>query len=89
VGHWLELRLIGRKSNRDGIGAWIHVVSESGEQWNRVTTSVGYGCSSDRIVHFGLGKDSVAKIIDIDWPSGTKQRLENTRTNRFLTIEER
>lgn len=89
VGHWLELRLIGRKSNRDGIGAWIHVVSESGEQWNRVTTSVGYGCSSDRIVHFGLGKDSVAKIIDIDWPSGTKQRLENIRTDRFLTIEER
>jgi len=42
AGHWIQLRLVGKKSNRDGIGAWIHVVTESVEQWNRVTTSVGY-----------------------------------------------
>ncbi|MDQ2899858.1 MAG: FG-GAP-like repeat-containing protein, partial [Acidobacteriota bacterium] len=54
AGNWIDFRLIGHKSNRDGIGAWLHVTSESGEQWNRVTTSVGYGCSSDRVVHFGL-----------------------------------
>jgi len=89
AGHWIQLRLVGRKSNRDGIGAWVHVVAESGEQWNRVTTSVGYGCSSDRLVHFGLGKDSVIKTIEIDWPSGIKQRLEDIRADRFLTIEER
>jgi enediyne biosynthesis protein E4 len=89
AGHWSQLRLAGRKSNRDGIGAWIHVVTESGEQWNRVTTSVGYGCSSDRLAHFGLGKDSVVKTMEIDWPSGIKQRLENIQADRFLTIEER
>jgi enediyne biosynthesis protein E4 len=88
AGHWLELQLVGRKSNRDGIGAWIHVVSDSGEQWNRVTTSVGYGCSSDRIVHFGLGKESVAKVITIEWPSGAKQRLDNVQADRLVTVEE-
>jgi len=89
TGHWIQLRLVGRKSNRDGIGAWIHLVTESGEQWNRVTTSVGYGCSSDRIAHFGLGSDSVVKAIAVDWPSGTRQRLENIQADRLLTIEEK
>ncbi|HYK88201.1 MAG TPA: FG-GAP-like repeat-containing protein [Acidobacteriota bacterium] len=88
-GHWIQLRLVGTKSNRDGIGAWIHIVTESGDQWNRVTTSVGYGSSSDRVVHFGLGNESVIKTISIDWPSGIRQRLENVQADRFLTIEER
>src|SRR5262249_16630214 len=53
--HWLAMRLKGRRSNRDGIGAWIHVVGLAGhEQWNRVTTAVGYGSSSDRTVYFGM-----------------------------------
>jgi hypothetical protein len=85
TGHWLDVRLAGRESNRDGIGAWIHVVTNSGEQWNRVTTSVGYGCSSDKTVHFGLGKESIAKVVTIDWPSGKKQRLENIPGDRTLS----
>ncbi len=89
AGHWIELRLIGKRCNRDGIGAWIHLVTASGEQWNRVTTSVGYGCSSDRIAHFGLGKDSSAKVIEIDWPSGAKQRVQNVQANRLIIVEER
>ncbi len=88
-GHWIELRLVGRKSNRDGIGAWIHLAAASGEQWNRVTTSVGYGSSSDRIVHFGLGIDSVARRIEISWPSGAKQTLRDVQADRLLTIEEK
>jgi hypothetical protein len=47
--HWLALRLRGRRSNRDGLGALVHVVSRSGQrQWNRVTTSTGYRCAGDR-----------------------------------------
>jgi hypothetical protein len=88
TGHWIQIRLIGRKSNRDGIEAWIHIVTESGEQWNRITTAVGYGCSSDRMAHFGLGKDAVINKIEIDWPSGIKQRLNNIQADRLLTIEE-
>ena len=59
---WLALRLRGRRSNRDGIGAWVHVVGASGrEQWNRVTTATGYGSSSDPAVYFGMGRDAAAK----------------------------
>ena len=88
AGHWIELQLIGNRSNRDGIGAWIHLVSASGEQWNRMNTSVGYGYSADRIMHFGLGKGTSAKMIQIDRPSGTKQRLQNVQANRLIVIEE-
>ncbi len=87
-GHWLGLRLVGRQSNRDGIGARIQVVSASGTQWNRLSTSVGYGCSSDKVVHFGLGTDDTVKSISIEWPSGIKQRLFDIQADRILTVEE-
>jgi hypothetical protein len=87
--HWLVLRLKGRRSNRDGIGALVRVVSASGaEQWNRVTTSTGYACSSDRIAHFGLGREQSLKLVEIRWPNGTAQRLENVAVDRTFTVEE-
>jgi len=89
AGHWIGLRLVGKKSNRDGIGAKIHITTPSGEQWNRVTTSVGYAGSSDRIVHFGLGKDARISAIEIDWPSRLRQTLRDIPADRYLTIEER
>ena len=64
-GHWLSLRLEGTRSNRDGIGAEAHLVTSSGEQWNCVTTSVGYGGSSDRLVHFGLGGNTRVQLLEI------------------------
>jgi enediyne biosynthesis protein E4 len=86
--HWLALQLRGRRSNRDGIGALIRVVTASREQWNRVTTATGYGSSSDRTAFFGTGKDSLAKVIEISWPSGVRQKLEHVAVDRYLTIEE-
>jgi hypothetical protein len=87
--HWLALQLRGKRSNRDGIGALIHVTTASGgSQWNRVTTSTGYGGSSDRTVFFGLGKESTARSIEIVWPSGVRQKLDNAAGDRYLTIEE-
>lgn len=88
AGNWIGFRLIGRKGNRDGIGAKLHLITNSGEQWNRVTTSVGYGSSSDRLVHFGLGKEQPVKSIEIQWPSGVIQRLENVSGNRYHEIRE-
>lgn len=89
TNHWIAFRLIGRRSNRDGIGAQIHLVSGSGvEQWNHVTTSVGYACSSDRVAHFGLGADRIATLVEIDWPSGTRQIVRNLTVDRTITIEE-
>ena len=60
-GHWLDIALRGTKSNRDGIGARIKLVTKSGTQYNHMTTSVGYASSSDGPVHFGLGADRRAE----------------------------
>ena len=86
--HWLGLRLTGTRSNRDAIGARVHLVTASGEQWNHVTTSVGYAGSSEKAVHFGLGPDDRAKLIEITWPSGAVQRLENVRADRYVAVTE-
>jgi hypothetical protein len=87
--HWLALRLVGTKSNRDGIGAGIRIVSASGSvQWNHVTTSVGYASSSDQAVHFGLDSEDRVKLIEIRWPSGLIQKLENVAVDRYLAVRE-
>jgi hypothetical protein len=86
--HWLSLRLVGTKSNRDGAGARIKVVTASGAQYNHVNTAVGYGCSSDIRVHFGLGRDSLVKELQITWPSGNKQALRNVTADQILAIKE-
>ncbi len=87
-GHWLDLALEGTKSNRDGIGARIKLVSKSGTQYNHCTTSVGYASSSDGPVHFGLGPDTNAESIEIRWPSGIIQVLRNVNSDRLLKIKE-
>ena len=88
AGNWIAFRLVGRRSNRDGIGAGLHLISASGEQWNRVTTSTGYGGSSDRVVHFGLGTDAQVQELEIRWPSGIVQQLHGIPVNRIQIIHE-
>jgi hypothetical protein len=87
-GHWLDIALRGTKSNRDGIGARIKLVTKSGTQYNHMTTSVGYASSSDGPVHFGLGADDQAGSIEIDWPSGIVQSLQNVASDRVLKVTE-
>jgi Tfp pilus assembly protein PilF len=86
--HWIALRLVGTGSNRDGLGAQVRVETHSGAQWNRATTSVGYGGASDRVVHFGLGEDPQVLSIGIQWPSGVRQVLRDVAADRYLTVEE-
>jgi hypothetical protein len=86
--HWLDVALHGTKSNRDGIGARIKVVSDSLTQYNHMTTSVGYASSSDGPVHFGLGSDTDAKTIEIHWPSGIVQVLHDTRADQIIKVTE-
>jgi hypothetical protein len=87
-GHWLDVSLHGTKSNRDGIGARIKLVSKTGVQYNHMTTSVGYASSSDGPVHFGLGTDRRAEKIEIRWPSGTFQTLEHIDGDRVIEATE-
>lgn len=88
-GHWLEVALHGTKSNRDGIGARIKVVSKTvGAQYNHMTTSVGYASSSYGPVHFGLGADGKAETVEIHWPSGIVQTLHDVAADQVLKVTE-
>jgi enediyne biosynthesis protein E4 len=87
-GHWLDIALRGTKSNRDGIGARIKLVTRSGAQYNHMTTSVGYASSSDGPVHFGLGPENRVALVEIRWPSGTTQTLQNISADQVLKVIE-
>jgi hypothetical protein len=85
---FLCVRLVGTKSNRDGIGAVVRIESASGKQWRAVHSGSSYCSQSDLAVTFGLGKDPAVTALEIEWPSGTKQRLTNIAADQFLTIAE-
>ncbi len=87
-GHWIDIALEGTKSNRDGIGARIKVVTKAGTQYNHMTSSVGYASSSLGPVHFGLGGESKAESIEIHWPSGIVQTMQNVPADRVLKVKE-
>jgi len=87
-GHWINIDLLGTKSNRDGIGARIKVVTKAGTQYNHQTSSVCYASSTLGPVHFGLGAESKALKIEITWPSGIVQSLENIAADRILKVTE-
>jgi enediyne biosynthesis protein E4 len=87
--HWLSLQLVGKRGNRDGIGARVRLVSaESRTQFNHVTTSVGYSSSSDGRVHFGLGREPAIKLLEIRWPGGVTQRISEVAVDRVIKIVE-
>ena len=86
--HWLLLKLVGHKSNRDAIGAEVKLVTARGQQVATVSTAGSYLSSSDKRVHFGLGSESTAQSIEIHWPSGTTQTLKNVRAGQILTVDE-
>ncbi|MGC1298194.1 MAG: ASPIC/UnbV domain-containing protein [Alloacidobacterium sp.] len=86
--HWLGIKLVGHKSNHDGIGAVIKITTSAGSQWETVTTSVGYLSSSDPRAHFGLGKDALAQSVEIRWPSGIVQTLKDVKGDQYVTVDE-
>jgi len=89
ANHWILIKTVGVKSNRDGIGTRIKVTGASGlVQYNHVTTAGSYASSSDPRVHFGLGTDAVIKEIELKWPSGTVQVLRNVKADQSLTVTE-
>jgi hypothetical protein len=85
--HWLNVRLTGTKSNRDGIGAVVKLDSASGKQWNMVRSGSSYCSESERALTFGLGKDTTASL-DVTWPSGTTQQFKNVAAGQQIVIDE-
>lgn len=86
--HWLSIRTVGTKSNRDGIGAVVRIESASGKQWNMVRSGSSYASQSDLALTFGLGADTTVKSIQVEWPSGTKQSFTAIPADRRITIDE-
>ena len=80
---WLNVRLVGTESNRDGIGATVR----AGRQANVMTSAVGYASSSHDGVHFGLGaSEDIA--VQVTWPGGTVQDLGRVSANQVLEVRE-
>src|SRR6266568_2353172 len=82
--HWLLLKLVGHKSNRDGIGAVVKLVTAKGPQFATATTASSYLSSSDKRVHFGLENENTAQEIEIRWPSGMVQTLRDVKADQIL-----
>jgi enediyne biosynthesis protein E4 len=86
--HWIEFALEGAKSNRDGIGARIKVVSGGSAQYNHVCFAAGYASSSAGPLHFGLGGAKTVDLVEIRWPSGIVQQLRNVAADRIVKVRE-
>ncbi len=86
--HWIHLKLQGVQSNRSALGAVVRVESAGGTQSQTVHSGSSYASQSDLALTFGLGKDELVKSIQIDWPSGKKDRFTNIKPNQFLKVRE-
>jgi hypothetical protein len=84
TNHWIVIKLVGVRSNRDGIGARVRI----GSQVNHMTSAVSYASSSHAGVHFGLGKMASIPKIEIRWPSGTAQVLTDIKADQVLAVRE-
>jgi enediyne biosynthesis protein E4 len=88
TNHALRIRLVGTKSNRDGIGSVVWVQSNTTSQKQMLTSGSSYLSASELVLTFGLGTSARANIIEIHWPSGAVTRLTNVRADQILTIRE-
>jgi hypothetical protein len=86
--NWLTVKLVGVKSNRDGIGARVRCVTADGSQIDEVRSGGSYYSQNDLRVHFGVGKNQRVKAIEIRWPSGQADTLNDVAVNRIITVRE-
>jgi hypothetical protein len=88
ANNFLSIRTRGVKSNRDGIGAVIRITSAGGTQWSMVRSGSSYCSQSELALTFGLAKDTQVSAIEIDWPSGQKDRIPGIPANQHIVVEE-
>jgi hypothetical protein len=86
--HWLEVALIGVRSNRDGVGARVKVVSGDLVSHEQRKGGRSYQSAHDGRLHFGLGARNKIDLIEIRWPSGTMDTLKNIEADRVITVKE-
>jgi len=88
TNHSLRLKLIGTKSNRDGIGAVVRVASGDDKQWKMLRSGSSYLSQSELVLTFGLGQQSKADSVQIEWPSGQVDKLSNINAGQTITVQE-
>jgi hypothetical protein len=88
TGHWVAIKLVGTKSNRDGLGARVEVYAGGKRQTAERVAGSGYLSQNDARLHFGLGAATTIDKIVVHWPSGREQTLQNQGVDRVLTVEE-
>jgi enediyne biosynthesis protein E4 len=86
--HWIAIRTVGTKSNRDGIGARLSVKAGTRTLVDEVRSGSSYNSSSDMRVHFGLGSASKVDSVQIRWPSGLTERFDNLPVDSIQTLKE-
>jgi enediyne biosynthesis protein E4 len=84
----LRLKLVGTKSNRDGIGSVVRLTSQDGTQTQMLRSGSSFLSASELVLTFGLGKQSQADAIEIRWPSGQIDRLTSVRAGETVTVAE-
>jgi hypothetical protein len=87
-GRWITMRLVGVKSNRDGIGAKVAVVADGRRQIAEVRAGGSYVSHNDMRLHFGLGDDVTVDQVEIRWPSGLVERVDRLEVDRFYEARE-
>jgi len=88
TNHSLRIKLVGTKSNRDGLGATVRVTNGSDTQTKMLTSGSSYLSSSELILTFGLGDRAKADAIEIRWPSGQIDRAANVPADQIITVKE-
>ncbi|HEY6119361.1 MAG TPA: CRTAC1 family protein, partial [Pyrinomonadaceae bacterium] len=86
--HWLGIKLIGIKSNRDGIGAWVTVTGGGKTRTKQLLGGTSYCSASDQRLLFGLGPAAKVDDVEIRWPSGLVDRLKNLSVDRYISVKE-
>jgi hypothetical protein len=88
TNHSLRVKLVGTKSNRDGIGSVVRVRSDKDRQWQMLRSGSSYLSQSELVLTFGLGKQSKAESLEVQWPSGQVDKLSNISAGQTVTIQE-
>jgi hypothetical protein len=87
-GNALRIRLEGVKSNRSGIGSRVTVTAAGHKQTDELRSGGSYASQHELALHFGLGAASKASTVEIRWPSGTKELLEDVDANQLIHVRE-
>jgi hypothetical protein len=84
----LRVKLVGTKSNRDGIGTIVKVVSGKDQQSHTLRSGSSYLSQSELVSTFGLGSQKKADVVEVYWPSGTVDKLANVDAGQTVTVQE-